>query len=558
MKYSPIAIAALVLAGCATSTTQRGAADILQDANARATSMGSQLPSMTPLSAVRGSAEHADRLAAEQLAAPVLRRSKATYIGSQMVPVTSDDKLPSIFRDQFNLFTDDRQVGRIVTLGTIANRITNSTKIPVRLQPDLMTLATNAPIGVTKPAGAGPDSADAAAAVMPLNVDIADLRSNGTLVSFLNSLTDRLGLAWEYRDNTVVIMRFVTESFEISALVGSQTFTVGGGGSSSSQTSSSQSAESKMTVTDGGSVDTFASMEKAVKDMISTVPGSTVVRSDGSKKLIVKTSREMLAQVRDYIAGENAVMKKQALIQFDVYSVQVTDGDEKGVNWNLIFNALSNVYGVNVGSPATLTSSLSATLGVSILDGTSETSRRLKDTTAFFNLLQQNGANVQHRIIPFIARNGTWARKSRLSTESYISETTPGASSITGPGTPGIKTEKVTTGDQYMILPQIMNNNSVMLKYSLSLSDLLGLTDISFGTGVNQQKIQTTKVSSNGESGDITLNPGQVMSITGLSRVVSTGDQRTLTEQTSIFFGGSKKTAVTREHFIIFVRPVIL
>lgn len=61
-------------------------------------------------------------------------------------------------------------------------------------------------------------------------VDSLEMKWNGTLVGFLNHLTDRLGLAWEFRDNTVVIMKYVTEFHEVAAFTGKTTYSMTTGG----------------------------------------------------------------------------------------------------------------------------------------------------------------------------------------------------------------------------------------------------------------------------------------------------------------------------------------
>lgn len=566
MKLKIAAAAALVMvSGCTSPALQKEAVSLQSDVMSRVQVMNSQLPK-TEMNKVPGSAAYADALAQEQMKRPVMRRANSTYIGSRTVPVSSDDRLPSIFREDFSWSTDDSKSGRSVSLNTIANRIFNATRIPVRIQNDVGAVPVNgaviakmaAPSAIAITPGDPLQALAPIPAAAPLMLDNADLKYTGPLVGFLNHLTDRLGLAWEYRDGTVVIMRYMTESFEVSAFIGKSAYAMNSGVTGSGQTTGSQSTDSKLTVADDGTTDAFASLEKTVQQMVSSVQGSEVIRADGSKQLIVKSTKEMLSQVRDFIAGENALMQKQALIQFDIYSVQTNEQDERGLNWTILFNSLSDIYGASTSSPATLTGLTAGNIGVKILQGNSDASQRYANTQAFFNMLKQNGTSVQHRTIPMMAMNGTWARKSRLSTESFISETTPGASSALGAGAPGIKTDKVTTGDQFQVLPQIQKNNTVLLKFGLSLSDLLGLTDQTSGQGVNQQKVQTTKVSANGEQTSLVMRPGQVFSVTGLSRDVSTGDKRTLSEDTPMLFGGSRKVGVVREHFIIFIRTVVI
>ena len=278
--------------------------------------------------------------------------------------------------------------------------------------------------------------------------------------------------------------------------------------------------------------------------------------------MVVKTSREMQSQVRDFLKSENTSMLRQAQIQFDIYSVRTADSDERGLNWSAVFNTLSGIYGANIASPSTLTGATSGSIGLNILntgDGNnSNTSARFGNSSVIVNLLKQYGTSVQYRPVSLLALNRTWAKKSRLSTEGYLAETTPGPASSTGVGAPGLKTDKITTGDQYVAIPQILDNNTVLLKFGVSLSDLLGLFDVTVGSGLTIQKVQTPRVTSVNDQYTVALKPGEVIAISGLSRLVTTTDQRSLAEGASIGWGGSRKIEMQRENFVIFVRPVIL
>lgn len=588
MKTSLLCLAAgLGIFGCTSpSFDQRAQSDLTlaqHRADVATASIGTNAGDASP-----GSAKYADALAKDQAKRPVMRRSKAAFIGAQMVPVTHDDQLPSIFKREFAIAFDDAKAGRLVSLQVVANRLSDKTGVPIRIAADVYpptnpTGSTTSPLAL--PAmGASPNVVPAllpsippgpgtaptlatpltspAAATAPMVLDVGDMKWHGTLTDYLNHLTDRLGLAWEYRDNTIVIMKFVIESHEIATFNSATTYamTTGGSATGASGGLGAQTATTnQLAIAETGVIDALASIERAVKDMLASVPGSSVTRSEGSGRLQVKTTREMQSQVRDFIKSENASMLRQAQIQFDIYSVRTTDADERGINWNLVLNSLSGLYGATSASPATLTGATDGNISVNILNtGTSETSRRYGGSTAIINLLNQYGTNVQHRPVSLLGLNRSWARKSRLDTEHYLAETTPGPASSTGVGAPGLKLDKVTTGDQYVALPHILDNNTVLLKFGISLSDLLGLFDVTVGQGQTTQKVQAPHVQSVSDQYSVKLEPGQVMAISGLSRLVTTTDRRALGEETSIWFGGSKKTNVMHEHFVIFVRPVIL
>ena len=87
---------------------------------------------------------------------------------------------------------------------------------------------------------------------------------------------------------------------------------------------------------------------------------------------------------------------------------------------------------------------------------------------------------------------------------------------------------------------------------------MLGLFDVTVGSGATLQKVQVPRIHSINDQYEVALKPGEIMAITGFSRIVTTSDQRSLAEGVSIGLGGSRKLDMTREHFVVFVRPVIL
>jgi type IVB pilus formation R64 PilN family outer membrane protein len=546
---------------------------------------------------VVGSNTHADKLASAQRAMPTLRHATSSWIGSRMVPVTQEDRLPEVFKEPRTLNFDG--AGTQLSLSVVAARLTRMTGVPVRIQPDVYSVAAGdangaqAKTGPTQlptlphpgetlpplPPGAllgnggapaaprtdAKDDPSAVSAARPITVDAVEMRWQGTLVGYLNHLTDRLGLAWEYRDGAVVIMRFVTEIHEVAAMPGQSSYSFGSGGSTMGSTGSgtaSTGASAMIDVQEKGAIDAITSIEKAVQQMIASVPGSSITRTDGSGRFLVKTSREMQAQVRDFVQQENAAMRRQAQVQFDVYSVRTTQADELGIDWSILFNSLSQRYNMKLVSPASLTSTLAGGLTYNLLAPTGPSApnvnKEFGGSTAILNALSNLGDSVQHRPVSLLAINRMWARTSQLKTTGYLAETTPGPATSTGVGAPGLKTATVTTGDSYAVMPQILQDNTVLLRFGMSLSDLLGLFDVTVGSGATFQKVQTPEVAAVNQQGTVVIKPGEVMVITGLSRLVSTSDKRTLTEDLPILAGGSRKRQDQREHFIIFVRPVLL
>src|ERR1700761_6165100 len=535
-----------------------------------------------------GSQLDADRRAAEQAAKPVLRRARSAWVGSVSVPMGSGERLPSIFTEPVKLNFDDAATGGKVSLRTMADRITAVTGVPVRLKADVFgladaparaatPLAPAVPSLPTLPARATSGTEGVASPAAPVavpretSVNAVAMRWSGSLEGYLDRITDQLSLSWEYRDGVVVIERFRTEFFEVAALESETDYHLGLSGADQANATSSgnggggtnSTASSSNEVNEHGKSNVIASILAAIGQIIKDVPGSSVVRSDGSGRIAVTSSKETLSKVRDFLRTENESLLRQAQVQFDVYSVTRNESDERGIEWNALLSALGGAYTGTFGSPTTLTSTAAANIGFPILTPaqsgiTNYTTSHFGGSNAILKLLSEYGVSTQHREVSLLALNRTWDRKSSLGGRAYVSATIPGAASTTGVGAPGLVTSTVTTGDRYLAQPFILDNNTVVLKFGIGLSSLVDLENFTSGTGTSQQTVQTPETTAINDQSTVALKAGQILVITGLSRLVANDDRRTLTEGAPIGLGGSKTQSRMREDFVIFVRPTIL
>ena len=530
-----------------------------------------------------GSQVDADDRAAEQSAKPVLRRARSTWVGSVSVPMGSGERLPSVFTEPVRLNFDDAASGGKVSLRTMADRITAVTGVPVRIKADVFSGADAAPRPAATavalpslPAFAGhgdtvPMPPTSPALPRDTSVHAVAMRWSGSLQGYLDQVTDQLSLSWEYRDGVVVIERMRTEFFEIAAIESETDYHLGLSGADQANATSSgnggggtnSTASSSNEVSEHGKSNVIGSILAAIGQILKDVPGSSVVRSDGSGRIAVTTTKETLSKVRDFVRVENESLLRQAQVQFDIYSVTRNESDERGIEWNAVLSALGGAYTGSFGSPATLASATAANIGFSILTPTQSgvstpATRRFGGSDALLKLLSEHGVSTQHREVSLLALNRTWDRKSSLGGRAYVSATIPGAASTTGVGAPGLVTSTVTTGDRYLAQPFILDNNTVLLKFGVGLSSLVNLVNFTSGTGTSQQTVQTPETTAINDQSTVALKAGQILVITGLSRMVSSDDRRTLTDDAPIGLGGSRTRTRLREEFVIFVRPTIL
>lgn len=588
LKLSPshlLALAASMLAaGCTGPVIQKGLETAKNEVLPIAALAAYKLPDHAAAKGTPAAVEAAARRQAQRV---VGLRAQAPFIGSRMVPVTGEDKLPRAFFVPYLFRFDDLATNGRVPIQVFAERISAVSGVPVRIKSDVLAYAAltggptsvpavaNVPIPSGSPLPTSPPGQPPLppAGMVPeqgvgLMVNVSELRggkgSTSTLASHLEYATNQHGLSWDFIDGAVVIERFVTEAIEVATLGGKQNynFTTTGSsmGTAGDSQSGSQDTSSGMSVGEEGNANAAESMFAALKQMVSNVPGSSVQPTDAGH-VVVTTTKDAMSRVRAYAKRYNEVLLRQAAVQFDVYSFRTELVDERGVDWNLVFNNLSRVLGVAMTSPATLTTANAGGVTLSILGsntsptgGTSRTSQALGNSTAILGALSSFGTNAQHKPISLLTLNRQWARKNNVQSDAYVNELLPGVASSTGVGVPGIKTSSVTYGDHAVAMPYLMDNNQAILKFGLGFSDLLGLPTFSAGSGDSATSVQVPRLSLASDQATVKLEGGQVLAITGLSRLIAKDNKRTLSEGASVGAGGSRAISVVREHFLVFVR----
>lgn len=580
---SSIALACLlVISGCASNRINSGTEALKQQTEPIIKkSITQQGLSVTPSTV--GTATYADARALALQNQPVARRAAGAWYGQRTVPVLSDAVLPQIFKESFAIDFDGYRGGR-VPIAVVAERLSRMSGVPVRVKQDVYAskngasaaqapakaIQVGAPIQIL-PIKAGASQLPNASNILstPGNLETSnpesvttDLASvsmkwNGSLERFLDHVTGMLNLSWSYRDGVVVIERFVTESFEIEGLGGTQDYKMSLGGSGTGNATGFGSSSESLEVTETGKSAPLESLKKSIEALVSPTGGSVTI-NEGSGRLIVVSSKDILSRVREILRVEIATMRRQAIIQIDIYSVISNANDEYGVDWTGFVNDLASTWSSTIKGPSSLVSASAAGLGYTLLKEVPDTSTQsVKNTAARYggskvliNALHQMGDSAKFRPISLIAKNRQWARKTNLNTTGYLAETTPSTSSAAGSGAPGIKAGSVTTGDKFLVQPSIMDDGTIDLKLGLSMTDLIGLFTASSGG----QTIQTPEVSGTGDQSAIRLQPGESMVITGLSKQVSNSDRNGLAEEIPVVLGGSTKRSVKREHYLVVVR----
>ncbi|QOU76432.1 Outer membrane lipoprotein BfpB (plasmid) [Janthinobacterium sp. HH102] len=497
---------------------------------------------------------------------PLVKHYDVPYLGSATIPLAYDATLPAVFRDVTLNFN-----GR-TNLTTIGERIFAATGIPVRLRPDIfIPMATLVSGGISSKeqnAQALPGSIPKQNFMMPSfsNADTLSSKKfddydtdlpmdySGSLSGYLDNITARLGINWEYKEGTITLFRLVTRILPVKLSPGSSssgsTLSKASSGGASSGGGASGSISSNSTSTMKHEFSIWKSIDLAVKNMLT--PAGTHSIDEAGGFVIVKDSKEVTDLVAEYIAIQNSALNKQVDLSVRILKVSINDTSSFGADANAIYTKIANGasdWSLGMTAPSTLASTSAGKLAFSILKPDSP----FKSSTVLLNTLNQIGTVVSDVTRSATTMNREQVALSQFKTISYLAETKPssGGSTGGGAGVPGLTPGSVTTGFFLNALPTAMENDSVLLKLSIDDSSLTRMNSITTGSGETLQQIQNPEIEGYKSDHSSSLRNGESMIIMGGLSDGINGDKRTSVT------GFSTANQRSREMQIIIVTPKV-
>jgi type IVB pilus formation R64 PilN family outer membrane protein len=420
------------------------------------------------------------------------------------------------------------------TLASIAATISDLASLPVHVASEQEELGKKSAPAVSPEPGHTPAHAPATGVNMELEallampggsgsgaIGIGDGRQlsvsyEGTLRGLLDHITMLSGYGWDYdaKSNMVVFARMMVRTFTILGAPGKvsyenkltnkskDTAPSGVGGSRVNQTvatadTSSQTAQANTT---SWSFDIWADTEKSVKALLT--PKGSVVSNPAAGTITVRDTPETLRHVTAYVDELNNRLSRQVALTIQVWSLNITDNTEAGINLQSLFQ--NNDVSVVVGNLAS-TGDLN-TAAATIVTG------KLKDSSAMLKALRQWGKAAQvtsagglvmsNQPVPAMAieRHAYLAGMGKSQTDySQTTEVTPG---------------EVTTGFSMTVIPHILDQRRVILQYNINLSSLDEMKEFK----TSDVTIELPQVSTQAFSQRTTMKMGQTLVLSGFEK----------------------------------------
>ncbi|MBV2236073.1 MAG: PilN family type IVB pilus formation outer membrane protein [Sterolibacterium sp.] len=450
------------------------------------------------------------------------------------------------------------------TIQDVAERVTLLMGIPVSVAPEaLSSTQGNTTAGASSAQPALPGMSPALGYVMASGQGGVPISYDGPLSGFLDVAAARFGLSWEWQGDGIRFYRYTTRTFRLAALPGetilqnmvsnstggsSSGGSGGAGDSASSETKQKTQVDSKLSV--------WSAVEDSIKGMLSDKGTVAVTAATGT--VTVTDRPEIVSQVGKYIDAQNASLSKQVVVNVRVLSVELSNGEQYGINWGLAYQSMSGNLGFkfsnNFVDPASAGGSNLA-LNVLTTAGQSTNSdiRSWAGSQALINALSNQGHVSQITSASLTTLNNQSAPLQVGRQTTYLASSTTTVTQGAG-STTTLQPGMLTTGFSMTIVPHILDRGRLMLQYAVDISSLLRM----YTVNSNNSSIQAPDVDTRNFLQRVMLNSGDTLVMTGFEQNTANATTEGMGKASNPMLGGGVNGKRNRSVLVILIQPIVV
>lgn len=480
------------------------------------------------------------------------------------------------------------------TLQQFAQWVSETCNIPVRLTPDALDGGASflkktgqnnqpgTPPAMTAPSadpyaglfpggstaaatsyGAGSGASSGYSGASGGNRFVNQVKYQGRLSGLLDSVTGSLGLSWKYdaAAGGIKIFYLDTRQFPVYAFNKTSTFSsevksgmqasagtssTGGGGQNSNSGVSGQSGSNQTTQTVMVS-SLMDDIENNVRSML-TIDRMSFSRTTG---VISVTDRpDVLDRIQNYLNTENESITKQILINVEVISVSLTDKDQYGIDWSLVYKSVNGKWGFGLNNTFPGIDGSAVNSSISILDTAKSP---FAGSKAIIQALSQQGRVSSYRAPSVTTLNLQTAPIQIGKVRGYLASSSQTQSANVGTST-SLTPGSITSGFNMSLQPLVMPANKLLLQLAVNMS-----SDPTFETiTAGDSKIQNPNYDIQIINQFVKLQSGQTLVLSGFDQTTENANKSGTGTAGNFLFGGGGTRDTSRDVVVLMITPIVM
>ncbi len=459
------------------------------------------------------------------------------WFGAQAIPAQSGQALPAALEDPGALVLTFE---RPLTLEQVASRIQAATDIRVTVE------KATAPSSSSSSGANGSEMAEAT--FLPadgLEVTGGRMIWQGKLSNLLDQIADRFDAEWRYNGNAIRINQQIVRTFMLHALAGS--IDVGGsvktGGESGNSGLPSQSVDStsKLAMWD--------EIQKAIDTIVSSKARASYSPASGT--ITVAGLPSAVNAVEDYLRLQNKLRLRRVAINAQILSVKLSKAHNNNFDMDLVLKEAFNNQPFVFSSGGTTEGTRAVTAG--LLRGIPDELGTTGSTQFVINALSAVAEKVSVEYSGNLVTLSDQPAPLQVATKrAYVARVsgsaTDGASSTTlEPGTLDI-------GLSMNILPRVIEQDRIMLRIALGITDLVQLREFTSGGS----SLQLPEVDSTGFLQNAVLQTGETLVLAGFEKKSADNRQDGVGRPDNWLLGGGERFSQGREVRVLLIHARLL
>lgn len=363
--------------------------------------------------------------------------------------------------------------------------------------------------------------------------------------------------------------------------------TGGSGGGGAAAGGGQQSDGSKVSTTSKS--DFWTEITGAVKGLLGTAEGRSVITSPQAGIMAVRGMPDELRQVEKFLKSAQIAVERQVMLEAKIVEVELRDGFQSGVDWSALKNGggttgamgvlsgnttsntlvrgvQNNLPGVDGSAGSLLAGAVSLPGGPGGLFALAIAQEGFQGVLGF---LETQG-DVQTLSSPRVATLNNQKAVLKVGTDDYFVTGVSSGSTVSSLGSsnqgnstlPSVTLTSFFSGISLDVTPQVDDSNNITLHVHPSVTSVVEKTkQIDLGS-IGNYRLPLASSSVNETDTLVRLQEGNIVAIGGLMQMESTRNASGLPGATgSAFFGtlfGNKASSGRKKEVIVLIKPTII